>query len=145
TSARLTLRVLRGQVAQARQRLTVSGERLTLSARSLLRGRRDRYARLDARLRTSRLANALAQRQRIARERERTERLAERAHRALLTALKRLEARIIHRGQLLAALSYRGALARGFALVRDAQGQPLHAAANVEPGAHVSIESADGR
>jgi exodeoxyribonuclease VII large subunit len=145
TSARLTLRVLRGQVAQARQRLTVSGERLTLSARSLLRERRDRYASLEARLRTSRLANTLAQRQRIARERERTERLAERAHRALLTALKRLEARIIHRGQLLAALSYRGALARGFALVRDAQGQPLHAAANVEPGAHVSIEFADGR
>ena len=32
-SARLTLRVLRGQVAQARQRLTVSGERMTHSAR----------------------------------------------------------------------------------------------------------------
>src|SRR6266478_4318450 len=37
TSARLTLRVLRGQVAQASHRLTVSGERMTLSARSLLR------------------------------------------------------------------------------------------------------------
>ena len=37
SSARLTLRVLHGQVAQARQRLTVSGERITLSARSLLR------------------------------------------------------------------------------------------------------------
>jgi exodeoxyribonuclease VII large subunit len=145
TSARLTLRVLRGQVAQARQHLTVSSERLTLSAKSLLRQRRDRYASLETRLRTSRLANALAQRQRIERERERAERLADRAHRALLTALKRLEARVVHSGQLLAALSYRGALGRGFALVRDALGHPVHAAANVEPGARMSIEFADGR
>jgi exodeoxyribonuclease VII large subunit len=145
TSARLTLPVLRGQVAQARQHLTVSGGRLTLSAKSLLRRRRDRYASLEARLKTSRLTVALAQGQRIERERERTERLAERAHRALITALQRLEARVAHGGQLLAALSYRGVLARGFALVRDDGGQPLHAAANVEPGAHVSIEFADGR
>jgi len=144
-SARLTLRVLRGQVAQARQHMTVSGERLTLSARSLIRQRRDRYASLEARLKASKLANALAQRQRIARERERTERLAERAHRALLTVMRRLEARVAHSGQLLAALSYRSVLARGFALVRDDAGHPLHAAASVEPGARVSIEFADGR
>jgi exodeoxyribonuclease VII large subunit len=144
-SARLTLRVLRGQVAQARQHLTVSGERLTLSARSLLRQRRDRYANLEARMKASKLANAQAQRQRIARERERTERLAERAQRALFTAMQRLEARVAHSGQLLAALSYRGVLARGFALVRDDAGHPVHAAAQVEPGARVSIEFADGR
>src|SRR3954464_11071538 len=40
-SAGLTLKVLRGQVAQARQRLIVSGERIKLSARALLRSRRD--------------------------------------------------------------------------------------------------------
>src|SRR6201985_3631366 len=77
SSARLTVRVLRGQVTQAQHRLVVSGERLTISAKSLLRSRRDRYAGLEARLKASKLANAQAQRQRIARERERTERLAE--------------------------------------------------------------------
>ena len=46
-SAGLTLRVLRGQVAQAEQRLTVSGERIRLSARALLRHRRDRFAGLE--------------------------------------------------------------------------------------------------
>ena len=50
-----------------------------------------------------------------------------------------------HSGQLLAALSYRGVLARGFALVRDAEGHAVHAAASVGPGAHLSIEFADGR
>ena len=86
-SAGLTLKVLRGQVAQARQRLTVSGERIRLSARALLRHRRDRFAGLEVRLKASKLSNAQAQRNAIARDRERTQRLAERARRALVTAM----------------------------------------------------------
>jgi exodeoxyribonuclease VII large subunit len=145
TSARLTLRVLRGQVAQAKQRLTVSGERMTHSARSLLRNRRDRYVGLEARLKASKLSNAQAQRQTIARDRERAQRLAERARRALTMAMQRLEARVAHSGQLLAALSYRSVLARGFALVRDEDGLAMHAAASVGPGARLDLEFADGR
>ena len=144
-SAGLTLRVLHGQVAQARQRLTVSGERIALSARSLLRNRRDRYAGLEVRFKASKLANAQAQRNAIARSRERTQRLAERAQRALMTLMQRLDARVAHSGQLLSALSYRGVLARGFALVRDEHGHAVHAAASVGPSAHLSIEFADGR
>ena len=144
-SAGLTLRVLHGQVAQARQRLTVSGERIALSARSLLRNRRDRYAGLEVRFKASKLANAQAQRNAIARSRERTQRLAERAQRALMTLMQRLDARVAYSGQLLSALSYRGVLARGFALVRDEHGHAVHAAASVGPSAHLSIEFADGR
>jgi exodeoxyribonuclease VII large subunit len=144
-SGRLTMRVLRGQIAQAGQRLTVSGERLTHSARALLRHRRDRYAGLEIRLKASKLSNAQAQRQMIARDRERTQRLVERARRALLTAMQRQQARVAHSGQLLAALSYRSVLTRGFALVRDEQGHPVHAAASIDPGAHLSLEFADSR
>jgi len=144
-SARLTVRVLRGQLTQARQHLTISGERLRHCTRSLLRSRCDRFTALEARLKASKLANAQAQRQRIARERERTERLAERAERAMLTMLDRLEARMLHSGQLLTALSYRSVLARGFALVRDEAGHPLHAAADVEAGARLELEFSDGR
>jgi exodeoxyribonuclease VII large subunit len=143
--ARLTIRVLRAQLAQARHRLTVSGERVAHSARSLLRNRRDRFTGLAIRLKTSRLSNAQGQRQAIARDRERVLRLAERARRALATSAQRLSARVAHSGQLLNALSYRGVLARGFALVRDEAGHPLHAAANVGPGARMSIEFSDGR
>jgi exodeoxyribonuclease VII large subunit len=46
---------------------------------------------------------------------------------------------------LLAALSYRGVLARGFALVRDEQGLPVHAATAIGPGARLELEFADGR
>jgi exodeoxyribonuclease VII large subunit len=139
------VRVLRGQVAQAQHRLAVSGERMTHSARSLLRNRRDRFAGLEIRLKASRLSNAQAQRQTIARDRERALRLAERARRALATAMQRLEARVGHSGQLLAALSYRSVLARGFALVRDEQGHALRAAASIGPGARLDLEFADGR
>jgi exodeoxyribonuclease VII large subunit len=145
SSARLTMRVLHAQLAHARQRLTVSGERITHSAKNLLRNRNDRFTGLAIRLKASKLSNAQAQRQAIARDRERTLRLADRARRALATSTQRLAARIAHSGQLLSALSYRGVLARGFALVRDEAGHPLHAAADIGSGARMSIEFADGR
>jgi exodeoxyribonuclease VII large subunit len=145
SSARLTVRVLRGQVAQADHRLTVCGERMAHSARSLLRNRRDRYAGIEIRLKASKLSNAKAQRQAIARDRERTLRLAERARRALDMSMQRLQARVTHSGQLLGALSYRSVLTRGFALVRDEQGHAVHAAAAVGPGARLDLEFADGR
>ncbi|MEA2884548.1 MAG: exodeoxyribonuclease large subunit [Bradyrhizobium sp.] len=144
-SARLTLRVLRAQIAHAGQRLNTGGERLSVATRAVLLRRRDRFGGLAIRLKSSRLANAEAQRSRIARARERAQRLAERARRALGTAMQRHEARVAHCGQLLTALSYRGVLARGFALVRDEQGHALRTAAAVAPGANLTLEFADGR
>ena len=52
---------------------------------------------------------------------------------------------MLHSGQLLTALSYRSVLARGFALVRDEGGHPLHAAADVGAGARLEVEFSDGR
>jgi exodeoxyribonuclease VII large subunit len=144
-SARLTLRVLRGQLTQARHRLRVCGERITHSTRGLLRSRADRFAGLAIRLKASKFSNALAQRQAIAQRRERTRQLAERARRALAISTQRLSARVAHSGQLLGALSYRAVLARGFALVRDEQGHALRLAADIKPRARLSVEFADGR
>jgi exodeoxyribonuclease VII large subunit len=144
-SAKLTLGVLHAQISHARQRLAIDSERSTNGMRSLLHRRRDRFTALESRLKASKLSNAQAQRQAIARDRERALRLAERARRALTTAMQRLQARVAHSGQLLGALSYRGVLARGFALVRDQQGHAVHAAAAIGPGARLEVEFADGR
>jgi exodeoxyribonuclease VII large subunit len=46
---------------------------------------------------------------------------------------------------LLAAFSYRGVLTRGFALIRDAAGQPLHSATAIAAGMPIEIEFSDGR
>jgi exodeoxyribonuclease VII large subunit len=139
------LRVLRAQLTQARHRLTTSAERVAHCAKTLLRHRSDRFAGLAIRLKASRLSNAQAQRQTIARGRERVLRLSDRARRALVTSTQRLQARVAHSGQLLSALSYRSVLARGFALVRDGVGHPVHSAASVRPGARLDVEFADGR
>jgi exodeoxyribonuclease VII large subunit len=144
-SAGLTLRVLRAQVSHAAQRLIVSGERLTLASRAQVARRRERFAGLEVRLKASKLANAQAQRNRIARERERAQRLVERARRALSILVQRQQARVVHTGQLLAAFSYRGVLARGFALVRDERGVAVRAAASIGPGARLTLEFSDGR
>jgi exodeoxyribonuclease VII large subunit len=53
--------------------------------------------------------------------------------------------RLTSASQLLNAFSYRGVLSRGFALVRDANGHPLRAAASVGEGARLEIEFSDGR
>src|SRR5262249_15173017 len=69
-----------------------------------------------------------------------------RLDRRLLTdLLRRLGEGLEALTRLLTSLSYEQVLARGFALVRDAAGHPLASAASVAPGAHLSIEFADGR
>ncbi|MEA2936266.1 MAG: exodeoxyribonuclease large subunit, partial [Variibacter sp.] len=46
---------------------------------------------------------------------------------------------------LLAAFSYHGVLARGFALVRDGDGRPVRSAAAVALGSRLDVEFSDGR
>jgi len=69
----------------------------------------------------------------------------ERARRAERVFFERRAQRLRSAGQLLSAYSYRGVLARGFALVRDGSGHPLRNAAAVGAGMRLAIEFADGR
>ncbi len=107
--------------------------------------RRDRYDALHQRLRASLVANAQAHQARLLRYRERVTAFGERGQRATLALLKQHHTRIERAERLLAAFSYREVLKRGFALVRDDNGQPLRAAAQVSSGALLDIEFADGR
>ena len=86
-----------------------------------------------------------ALRAQIDRGKEKVERLATSARRCADLHIRQGETRLKYVAQLLNALSYKGVLERGFALVRDEHGQPLHAAANVGSGQHLTIEFADGR
>ncbi|HEX7789686.1 MAG TPA: exodeoxyribonuclease VII large subunit [Afipia sp.] len=86
-----------------------------------------------------------ALRAQIDRGKEKVARLAASARRSADLHIQQRETRLKYVAQLLNALSYKGVLERGFALVRDEHGQPLHAAANVGSGQHLTIEFADGR
>src|SRR6266852_5584031 len=99
------------------------------------------YAALSLAGRAARTAAALN----YAPARERVDVLLARAALAIDTLLDRRDARLERAAQLLAALSYHGVLARGFALVRSEAGRPLRTAAAVNPGVRVDIEFADGR
>jgi exodeoxyribonuclease VII large subunit len=106
--------------------------------------RQQRLGSATARLQVGVRANVEAHRSRIVRQRERVLALAERSQRALQFSLHQRAAGIERYGQLLAALSHRGVLARGFALVRNRRGRPLRQAAAVHPGMQLDIEFADG-
>jgi exodeoxyribonuclease VII large subunit len=107
--------------------------------------RRERYTGIAHRLRASVAANIETYRTRIARQRERVGVFAQRAQRAVRTLIATRLARCERDAQLLAAFSYRGVLARGFALIRDAAGLPLHSATAAVAGMPIQIEFADGR
>ncbi len=157
-----------GLLAIPRQRLDGASERLPRALRAnaqihhtqlsriagrlapqLLRNqverRRERYDALNLRLKAGLAANTQAFRMRIARQQERVATFGERSARAVRNLIANRSARAERAGQLLTAFSYRGVLSRGFALVRDADGRPLRAAAAVAPGQRLDIEFADGR
>ena len=113
--------------------------------RSNVERRRERYGAIALRLRAGVAANIAVHRTRLARDGERVNAFAERARRAIRQFLAVRQARAERGGQLLAAFSYRGVLARGFALVRDAAGRPLRSAAAVTAGMPIEIEFSDGR
>jgi exodeoxyribonuclease VII large subunit len=58
--------------------------------------------------------------------------------------MERSRRRLDGQVKLLSTLSHHNVLARGFALVRDADGTMLRRAAEVRPGAALDIEFADG-
>jgi exodeoxyribonuclease VII large subunit len=127
------------------QYLRVATRLTPLLLRREVERRRERYDGLTHRLATGLIANAQAHRVRLARHRDRVGGLGERASRALRALLKQHGARIERAERLLAAFSYRAVLARGFALVRDGEGRPLHSAAAVGTGMRLDLEFSDGR
>jgi len=117
-ATRLTPQLLRGRIDICRERVGVFSGRAQRSLAVLVSRRRDAYRRVD---------------------------FDGRAARAFAVCQERRASALARAGELLKAFSYRGVLARGFALVRDAHGQPLRTAAAVAAGTRLDIEFADGR
>ena len=126
-------------LADPRQRLDTLAKRLPRALHANAQLHRTHLTRAAARL-TPRLLKL-----RLARSSEIVVTLEQRGKRARENYLARRNDRLRAAGQLLAAFSYRGVLARGFALVRDGEGHPLRAAAAVAGGTRLEIEFSDGR
>ena len=105
----------------------------------------ERLAALTQRLIAARQAILREEKKRIDRERERLGQLVMRARRALASMASQRSARVAASAQLLEALSYKGILSRGFALVHDASGNPVRSASSAQPGTALTVEFADGK
>jgi len=144
-AGRLGPQVLRGRVSRCTELVIALSERGKRAETVARLRRRERLANATARLAAGLRANADAHRGRIGAQCERVASLCARARRALDSSLRQRAASVERCGQLLDALSHRGVLARGFALVRDGAGRPLRQASTVSAGMQLDIEFSDGR
>jgi len=126
-------------LADPRQRVDTLAKRLPRALHANAQLHRTHLTHAAARL-TPRLLKL-----RLARSSEIVVTLGQRGKRACENYLARRADRLRAAGQLLAAFSYRGVLARGFALVRDSEGHPLRQASAVTGGTRLEIEFSDGR
>jgi exodeoxyribonuclease VII large subunit len=126
-------------LADPRQRLDTLAKRLPRVLHANAQLHRTHLTRAAARL-TPRLLKL-----RLARSSEIVVTLDQRGKLAQQNYLQRRADRVLAAGQLLAAYSYHGVLARGFALVRDGEGHPLRSAAAVTGRMRLDIEFSDGR
>jgi exodeoxyribonuclease VII large subunit len=143
-ASRLGPQLLRARTNRCRELIAALADRSRRAEAVARRQRCERLSVVTLRLQAGVRANAEAYRGRIMRDRDRTLALFERARRAMATTVRQHGAAVERCGELLAALSHRGVLARGFALVRDFEGRPLRMAAAVSPGLRMDIEFADG-
>jgi exodeoxyribonuclease VII large subunit len=125
-------------LAIPRQRLDACAGRLPRALRANAQIHHTHLTRVASRLSPRLLSH------RIDRCQEQTVGFSDRARRAFRIIQDRRVHRLRSAGQLLAAYSYRGVLARGFALVRDGEGRPLRSSAAVAAGMRLDIEFSDG-
>ena len=126
-------------LADPRQRLDTLARRLPRALHANAQLHRTQFTRVATKLSPRLLKLRLARSSEIIVAFAMRGKLAERNYR------QRRADRVLASGQLLAAYSYRGVLARGFALVRDGEGHPLRSAAAVGGGARLELEFSDGR
>jgi exodeoxyribonuclease VII large subunit len=126
-------------LAIPRQRLDAASDKLPRALRANAHVHHRQFERIAGRLSPQLL------RTRLVRCREWMATLTQRGALSRKVYLERRTDRLKAAEQLLNAFSYRAVLSRGFALVRDGKGFPLHAASAVTPGMSLDIEFADGR
>ncbi|WP_394694015.1 exodeoxyribonuclease VII large subunit [Hyphobacterium sp.] len=130
---------LRRDVRSKAEKVASAGGRLTASLARQSRTGRERLSSISMRLGRANPLRRTAQNRDTSRKLG--ERLAQAGHRALQRKARDLAA-VAGRHEL---LGHQSVLKRGFALVRDADGQLVRSAARLKSGQAVSIELGDGR
>jgi exodeoxyribonuclease VII large subunit len=143
-ASRLTRQTLRSRIAGERQQIATLGGRSAHCLRVYVERRQERFGSLALRMNVALTAYTSARQNQIERARERVLALFERGRVAVNATVQNHDNRLERAERLLAAVSYRAVLARGFALVRDLDNKPLRTAAAVAGGLPINIEFSDG-
>ncbi len=143
-ATRLTPHALSMRLKAEQERVARAERGARLGLDTYISRRKDRFDAVSARLASALRTNAQSRLIAINRQRERTNTLYARIETLFASQHQRRVSRVERAAGLLSALSYHGVLARGFALVRDASGTPLRAAASINAGLALDIEFADG-
>jgi exodeoxyribonuclease VII large subunit len=144
-ASRLGPQILRVRTSRCRELVAAFADRSRRAEAVALQRRRERLSAVTLRLQNGVRANTEAHRARILRERDRALALFDRSERAIYALLDRRADALERYAGLLGALSHRGVLARGFALVRDLEGHPLRTAAAASAASRLDVEFSDGR
>jgi exodeoxyribonuclease VII large subunit len=126
------------------RRLDERAERLERALPALVERRAMDLERLDTRLGHALKTVKTVQMAALDKGRLRLDQLASRLGPAMTRQLTERAMRLDNQAKLLDSYSYRSVLARGFVVLRDAHGQPLIRAADIQPGQAVAAEFADG-
>jgi len=132
-------------IEERQQRLDVAGERLLMGPRRVIEVKQQLIAGEARALRAAGERFKSEMQQRIVHTNDRLTQYGERLKRHSGELFGRAADRVDQLGKLLESYSFHSVLSRGFALVRDQDGQPVLAAAGARSGDTLSIEFADGR
>jgi len=132
-------------IEEYQQRLDVAGERLILAPRREIEVKQQLIAGEGRALRAAGERYKSEMKQRVERRLDQLAQFGERLGRHRDDLLARAADRVDQLGKLLESYSFHSVLNRGFALVRDQDGQPVLAAAGAEAGDTISIEFSDGK
>lgn len=137
-AVRLAPSLLSRRLGEARRHLDHAGSQLPRCAVANLRERRRHLATLQARMSIEPIARHAAELRREER------RIATRLRRAIDSLVAGKRSRHAQAERMLATVSYQSILQRGFAVVRDAEGQTVKLAGSVRSGMALSLQFADG-
>ena len=138
SATRLRPHLVAGRAFAARKAMDDVGSRLSRALVANAKSHRADLEQAGVRLRPHLVARAASA------GRDKLIRLDRAKARSLQTLMDRARRRLDGQAKLLSSLGYQNVLARGFALVRAADGTMLRHASAVRPGAALDIEFADG-
>ncbi len=137
-AVRLAPRLILSPLERSSDRLGRASDAALRAFKQNAAKKRDRLADRAGRLHPGLLAGPSQ------RQRERLQSLASRATQGTLNGLKRKAFEVGSLSQLLRSLSHKSVLERGFALIRNGDGQVIRRAATLSAAAALDIEFADG-